>query len=48
MFNRFSECVVLGVNLDKTEAIWLGLKEVKRVFNLSCGRVVYRVEKQKF
>jgi hypothetical protein len=24
MFNKFSECAGLRVNLDKTEAIWLG------------------------
>ena len=25
MFNKFSECAVLRVNQDTTEAIWLGL-----------------------
>jgi hypothetical protein len=26
MFNKFSECAGLRVNLDKTEAIWLGTR----------------------
>jgi hypothetical protein len=38
---------VVGIPMGTNCAPLLGIVSFKRVFNLSCGRVVYRVEKSK-